>query len=78
MSWHAEGACAGMPVAIWFEPIPSYISRARFVCSLCPLRARCVSEAITNGDEGIRGGLTYLERKALPQPRLPIAHRVAA
>ena len=78
MSWQSEGACAGMPVNVWFEPIRSYESRARFVCSLCPppVAVRCIREAIANGDRGIRGGLTYKERAHLH--KRPLVHGRAA
>jgi hypothetical protein len=59
---------------IWFEPIPSYISRARFVCSLCPVTAACVAAAIQEGDYGIRGGLTHEERSVLCTRRLPVSY----
>jgi hypothetical protein len=74
VSWQSAGACVGMPADIWFEPIPSYQSRARFVCSLCPVVGPCVREAIRNGDRGIRGGLTYAERAG--GMRMPVIHEV--
>ena len=75
--WYDDAACAGMDVKVWLDPkIPSYVSRALFVCSLCPVKVACIRAAVENGDRGIRGGLTYHERRKVH--RLPIAHRVAS
>lgn len=73
-NWHHDAACAGMPVDIWFEQIPSYESRARFVCSICPTVFPCLRDALANGDRGIRGGLSYAERKK--SHRMPVVHQV--
>lgn len=70
MTWQQQGACVGMPDVVFFAQIPSYESRARFVCSLCPVTLPCLRAAIDNGDRGVRGGLTYQERrKVLKMPR---------
>lgn len=78
MSWQNDGACVGLPVEWWFSTVPSYSSRARWLCSTCPIITPCVSAAIDDGDYGIRGGLTYEERSVLVMRRLPVSHRVAA
>lgn len=74
MSWRDRAACAGMPADVWFDRIPSYESRARFVCAQCPSVLPCLRDALENGDRGIRGGLTYAER--LNTRRLPVVHEV--
>ena len=73
MSWRDQAACAGMAVKVWVTPIPSYESRAKFVCSLCPVQVPCIRDAIENGDRGIRGGLTYTERRKVH--KMPVIHR---
>lgn len=66
MTWHDDAACRGMPVAIWFEPIPSYESRARWLCHECPSRTVCLADAMDRGEMvGIRGGFTPAERMGL-------------
>lgn len=74
MSWHAEANCAGLPVAWFFDDTPSVESRARWLCSWCPHQVRCLSEALENGDRGLRGGLTYKERAKTR--RMPVIHEV--
>lgn len=80
MTWQAEAACVGMPLEVFFDDTyPSYDSRARFVCSLCPVTDACVAEAIAHSDTGIRGGLDERERRRLGGRRsLPKIHRRAA
>lgn len=70
MTWLDAAECKGMPVALWYEPIPSYESRARWLCRECACRQACLSDAMDKGELlGIRGGLTPAERMGL-QPGL--------
>ena len=39
---------------------------ARLVCSACEVREPCLSYALATDQRGIWGGLTFLERRALP------------
>lgn len=71
-SWLSRASCAGHDAEVWFSRIPSYQSRARFVCSICPVKVPCIDAAITNGDSGIRGGLTRPERRQLH--KRPVIH----
>lgn len=66
MTWPDDAACAGMPVDWWFSPVPSFESRARWFCSWCPVRMRCLSEAVAGGDKhGIRAGTTPWQRRLM-------------
>ena len=74
MTWQTDGNCAGLPVAWFFDSTPSLESRARWLCSWCPHVVACLSDALENGDRGIRGGLTYNERAKTH--RSPVIHEV--
>ncbi|MCZ1011952.1 WhiB family transcriptional regulator [Streptomyces lydicus] len=40
--------------------------RAKAICTACPVRTRCLAEALDNGIEfGVWGGMTERERRAL-------------
>lgn len=66
MSWVDGAACAGMPHDLWFSAIPAYESRARFVCSLCPVTAACLADALEVGDKfSLRAGTTPWERRQM-------------
>ena len=72
MTWLDLAECRGMDARVWLDPIPSYISRALFVCADCPVKVACIADAVANGDRGIRGGLTYQQRRKTH--REPIVH----
>ena len=74
MTWQEHAACAGHPnPTIWFvdgnwKSSPATrvkVSAAIAICQTCPVRARCLQEALHNREEfGIWGG-------TLPQTRRP-------
>jgi WhiB family redox-sensing transcriptional regulator len=75
LSWHERAACIGLPLELFF-PIgevnspSSHIARAKLVCGRCAVVSECLSAAIrTSEPEGIWGGLTPAERKALQRRR---------
>ena len=70
--WRELAECRGHDARVWTVPIRSYISRALFVCEGCSVKVECIRDAIDNGDQGIRGGLTDAER--LRVHRLPVSH----
>ena len=38
---------------------------ARRACGACPIRQRCLEDALANGDDGFRGGYSETERKRI-------------
>jgi WhiB family redox-sensing transcriptional regulator len=68
--WRGQGACLSADPELFF-PISSrgasapQIARARSVCASCPVRAQCLSFALSTHQHGIWGGTTEDERKRL-------------
>lgn len=62
--WQESAACGGTNAKVFFRAKPS---AAKEICRGCPVRAECLYDAIgSKADNGIWGGLTYHERRALP------------
>ncbi|MEY9870870.1 hypothetical protein ABH931_000324 [Streptacidiphilus sp. MAP12-33] len=67
----AEAACAGMDPETFFPVSDGHassaqVAHAKAVCAPCPVRRRCLREALRLGDtEGIWGGLTAAERREM-------------
>lgn len=73
--WHHEAACRAADVdPAWFWPSRGQSNdEARAVCARCPVRQRCLDDALSRGewaDHGIWGGTSERERR-----RLRIARR---
>lgn len=70
MEWWELAACAGVDVERFFpEARGSELRRqtvaAKAVCAECPVRARCLSWALTMHVSGVWGGHTETERRRL-------------
>ena len=66
--WTMRAKCRGMEDALF--PEASDQKRARLLCSGCPVRFECLSEALDNRIEwGIWGGMTERERRLLLRQR---------
>jgi WhiB family redox-sensing transcriptional regulator len=69
--WRDRAACRGTNSELFFPvgddgPARRQIAEAKRVCANCPARAICLEEALSSGeDEGIFGGHTPTERRAL-------------
>lgn len=67
--WREAAACAEVLDQVSFFPDKDDIrgiARAKAVCATCPVAAECLTWAIeTNQSEGIWGGQTPRERRAL-------------
>lgn len=80
VSWQDRAACKGADAELFFgrdgEPRAERAmreARARAICDLCPVSARCLGEALTNSIRyGIWGGLTE-EQRADERPRARLA-----
>lgn len=62
--WTTQAKCRGTGDALFPEPAEQ--RRVRAFCSDCPVRARCLAEALDHQLEwGVWGGRTERERRAL-------------
>jgi WhiB family redox-sensing transcriptional regulator len=60
-----EPACAEYDPDWWFDE--AYFAQAVTVCRRCPVRSRCLNQALDAGETlGVWGGLTPAQRAALP------------
>lgn len=62
-SWHARAACTGRGSDLFFVRRGKVPREAKELCSHCPVREICLSEAIRHDDLGYRGGTSYRERQ---------------
>jgi WhiB family redox-sensing transcriptional regulator len=76
--WRADAACRGL-VDAYFDPWDADDKDTRpnataaYICERCPVRRRCLIEAIMHKEpHGVWGGLTQRQRKSLVRAR----HRV--
>jgi WhiB family redox-sensing transcriptional regulator len=78
--WMSRGACRGEDPELFF-PVTTYgaalrqIKAAKAVCRSCAVRAACLSFGLQTSQDGIWGGTTPEERRALRhQEALTLAH----
>ena len=58
-------SCSAYDPDWWFDE--SYFAKAAEVCQGCPVRTRCLDQALEAGETlGVWGGLTPAQRAALP------------
>jgi WhiB family redox-sensing transcriptional regulator len=76
--WMAEGLCATRP-KLFFPPFQKETKLARDmreaaakeICAECPVRRRCLDEALSDpGLQGVLGGTTDTERKKIRNGKL--------
>lgn len=66
--WRDWASCATIGGDLWFpdKGEAQLAQRAKNICSTCPVRQKCLTVALEDGEtEGIWGGLSPLERKQL-------------
>lgn len=68
--WRGHALCFGADPRLWVgageHHSPTDIAEAKRICSMCPVRAACLGEALENNEPGgVWGGLTEDERQAL-------------
>lgn len=76
LGWMARGACQGEDPELFFPiavqgPALHQVSAAKAVCRRCAVRAVCFSFGLENSQDGIWGGTTPEERRAIRQPSSP-------
>lgn len=63
-AWRRNAACLGMDVELFYAGGREL--EAKRLCAGCPVLDACLEDAVLKGDyEGVRGGLTGDERRAL-------------
>jgi hypothetical protein len=62
--WSQRSACDDKP-EIFLAERPNRLEYAP-ICAECPVKDLCLAHAIVNDEQGIWGGMTYLQRKKLP------------
>ncbi|WP_405578561.1 WhiB family transcriptional regulator [Streptomyces sp. NBC_01190] len=71
MSWQQKAACRTEDPELFFPvgqsgPAKLQTRQAMGVCARCPVRERCLSDALAAGDtSGVWGGTTEDERRAI-------------
>jgi WhiB family redox-sensing transcriptional regulator len=64
--WRHQAACVGADPELWFPVGPlADVSEAKAVCAGCPVRAVCAVWALERSVQGVWGGLTEVERRAV-------------
>ena len=74
--WRERAACRGARIEVFFPGRGQTAGPARQVCASCPVRQQCLEFAVSNRiADGIWGGLTGPERRALQSDWLRAARR---
>lgn len=64
--WRDRAACRDKDPDLFYPETPGQLVAARAACRGCPVRVRCLDDAISNGDDfAVRGGLTAAERRPI-------------
>ncbi len=83
LSWMSRGACRHadpelfFPIATATGPAARQVEAAKAVCGRCVVRANCLSYALEAMPEGIWGGTTLEERRAVRGTSLRQARHAA-
>ena len=73
--WRVRAACRSedpelfFPVGDWGPVVVAQLAEAKAVCARCPVVAECLSFALLAVPEGVAGGLTGQERRAVRRQR---------
>ena len=73
-SWMSRAVCRGVDPELFFPvgesgPALAQVVEAKAVCARCPVRAPCLEFALVAITDGVAGGLTEQERRALSRDR---------
>lgn len=65
-SWQSDAMCAQADPEAFFPEKGGSTKEAKRVCQDCPVRTKCLAEALKNDERfGVWGGLSERERRAL-------------
>ena len=66
--WHTQAACRGHDPELFFTN-GSYPQATYDICQACPVRIDCLEHAIANDEQGMWGGTSERDRRALTRLR---------
>lgn len=72
--WRTDAACRGTDPDLYFPAVESgpvydrQVANAKAVCADCPVVSLCLEEALVHLPDGVAGGLTADERRAVRRP----------
>lgn len=70
LTWKAEGACRLVDPDLFYPVSDADAAPAKLVCATCCVQERCLDYAVDAREfEGVWGGLTGSERRALHRRR---------
>ncbi|GAA1714726.1 WhiB family transcriptional regulator [Brachybacterium phenoliresistens] len=69
LEWMDQALCREVDTGIFFPSKGGSTTAARKVCGSCPVRAECLELALQDTLDGIWGGTTPNERKAMRRKR---------
>jgi len=70
LTWKLAGACRMLSTDIFYPASDGDAGRAKMVCDACPVEETCLEYALTMREpEGIWGGCTFTERRAILRRR---------
>jgi WhiB family transcriptional regulator, redox-sensing transcriptional regulator len=74
MNWRAKAAGIGQDIELFFPsgttgPVLVQVEQAKNFCRRCKVATQCLEYAIETGQDGIWGGMTEDERRALRRVR---------
>jgi WhiB family redox-sensing transcriptional regulator len=73
LSWKTNGACRWVEPELFFPVSDADAEPAKQVCAECGVRERCLDFALDVREfEGVWGGTTGSERRALQRRRRPV------
>lgn len=67
-AWMERGACLGTDTERFFpegQGSKAGLAKAREVCAGCPVLDECLAFALKHGEQGVWGGTTTAERRAM-------------
>jgi WhiB family redox-sensing transcriptional regulator len=71
-AWHAQAACRGVGVEVFFPARGESTAPAKALCGTCPVAARCREYAMSRADvHGVWGGTSTGQRSVLRGCSLP-------
>lgn len=59
---YKNAACADANTDLFFSDEPTEILKALAICQTCPIRAKCLEDALSREDYGVWGGTTEAQR----------------
>lgn len=67
--WTADAACRDADTDLFFDERSIQRHQALALCNVCPVRADCLDYAVDTHQDGIWGGTTERQRRAIRRER---------